>query len=189
MILFNAKIGKHNYSFSLKHKFNLQTLSSAVLTSPSFLCNFSYLEMTSIYQLLDSESWFYAWTECCLYDVPASLVFALLGSQYAGTSGLISRVIPRNKNKLVKFLARFFSFVKLGGEFKFGLGHLLEWLFPDHALELLACRLKVIPCPVEGLYALIVRQIDIYEQLFEVGMLQAVLDRVAFLRVKHKHLL
>ena len=25
VMLFNAKIGKHNYSFSLKHKFNLQT--------------------------------------------------------------------------------------------------------------------------------------------------------------------
>ena len=31
-MLFNAKIGKHNYSFSLKHKFNLQTTS---FTSPS----------------------------------------------------------------------------------------------------------------------------------------------------------
>ena len=31
VMLFNAKIGKHNYSFSLKHKFNLQTAASSFL--------------------------------------------------------------------------------------------------------------------------------------------------------------
>lgn len=37
VMLFNAKIGKHNYSFSLKHKFNLQTAFRSPAQSSVFI--------------------------------------------------------------------------------------------------------------------------------------------------------
>lgn len=67
--------------------------------------------------------------------------------------------------------------------------YLLERFLPDHALKLLACRLEVVPSPVEGLDALVVREVDIDEQFLEVGVLQAVLNSIALLRIEHQHLL
>ncbi len=49
--------------------------------------------------------------------------------------------------------------------------------------------LEVVPSPVEWLGALVVAKADVYEQLLEVGMLEAILDRVSLLRVEHQHLL
>lgn len=65
----------------------------------------------------------------------------------------------------------------------------LQGFVPDHFLELVLGGLEVVPGPVEGLKALVVGQVDIDEKLFEVGVLEAVLDGVALLGVEHQHLL
>jgi hypothetical protein len=67
--------------------------------------------------------------------------------------------------------------------------NLLERLVPDHVLQLVLRGLEVVPSPVEGLLALVVDEVDVHEQFFEVGVLEAVFDRVALLWVEHEHLL
>ena len=65
----------------------------------------------------------------------------------------------------------------------------VKGLVPDHLLQELLRRLEVIPRPVERRGALVVRKFNIDEQLFEVWMLEAVLDGVPLLRIEDEHLL
>ena len=61
----------------------------------------------------------------------------------------------------------------------------LKRLVPDHLLELILRGLEVVPGPVEWVGTLVVGQVDVDEKLFEVWVLQAVLDGVALLGVEH----